>query len=159
MIGTIGSRSLAIFALSLATAAGVGLCPGATVGRSAATASSARALKASDTARLRYVSASGSLLYEIGNASGALPGSMRAHVSIGAAISGSFTIYTHGGSISGRGSATPKGSGTYESFAGSLSVSRGSGRYAHAHGRARLYGTFDRSTYALVVQTAGTLYY
>jgi hypothetical protein len=122
-------------------------------------AHAARALKASDSAHLRYVSASGSLLYETGSASGTLPGSMRAHVNIGATISGSFTIYTRAGSISGHGSATPKGAGVYESFAGSLSVSHGSGRYLHAHGRARLYGTFNRNTYALVVQTVGTLVY
>jgi hypothetical protein len=124
-----------------------------------ARAHSARALKASDSAHLRYVSASGSLLYETGSASGTLPGNMRAHVSIGATISGSFTIYARGGSISGHGAATPKGSGVWESFAGSLTVTRGSGRYTRARGRARLYGTFNRNTYALVVQTVGTLYY
>lgn len=119
----------------------------------------AHALKATDTARLRYISASGSELYEEGAASGTLPGSMRVHFNVGATFSGSFTIYTRGGSIRGRGSATPHGSGVYESFAGSLVVGGGSGRFAHAHGRARLYGTFNRDNYALVVQTVGTLRY
>lgn len=122
-------------------------------------AHAARALKASDSAHLHYVSASGSLLYETGRATGTLPGSMRAHVRIGATISGSFTIYARGGTISGHGAATPKGEGVYESFAGSLTVAGGSGRYARARGTARLYGTFNRNTYALVVQTVGTLHY
>jgi hypothetical protein len=122
-------------------------------------AHAARALKASDTAHLRYLSASGSLLLEEGQTTGTLPGRMRAHVNVGATFSGSFTIYTSYGSITGRGSAIPHGSGTYESFAGTLSVSGGSGRYAHAHGRAGLYGTFDRDDYAFVVQTNGTLVY
>jgi hypothetical protein len=119
----------------------------------------AAALKASDTAHLRYLSASGSLLFEEGQTTGTLPGKMRAHVDVGATFSGSFTIYTKDGTISGHGEATPHGSGTYESFAGSLVVTGGSGRYAHAHGHAGLYGTFDRENYAFVVQTTGTLLY
>jgi hypothetical protein len=122
-------------------------------------ASAARAMNATDTAHLRYVSASGSLLLEEGRASGTLPGSMRVHFDVGATFSGSFTIHTSAGSITGHGAAVPHGSGVYESFSGSLTVTGGSGRYAHARGRARLYGTFNRDTYALLVQTVGTLHY
>jgi hypothetical protein len=122
-------------------------------------ASAARAINATDTAALRYVSASGSLLLEEGRASGTLPGSMRVHFDVGATFSGSFTIHTAGGSITGHGAAVPHGAGVYESFSGSLTVTGGSGRYAHARGSARLYGTFDRDTYALLVQTVGTLHY
>ncbi|HEV3071781.1 MAG TPA: autotransporter [Solirubrobacteraceae bacterium] len=119
----------------------------------------ARALNATDTARLRYISSSGSLLFEEGTARGTLPGSMRAHCNLGATFSASFTIYTHGGTITGHGTATPHGSGIYESFAGTLVVSGGTGRYVHAHGHAGLYGTFNRRTYALTVQTTGSLSY
>jgi hypothetical protein len=119
----------------------------------------AHAVTATDTANLRYVSASGSLLFEDGRAAGTLPGSMRVHLNVGATFSGSFTIDTRGGSIKGHGEATPHGSGVYESFAGSLLATGGSGRFAHAHGRAKLYGTFNRDTYALTVQTTGTLSY
>ncbi|HEX3390950.1 MAG TPA: autotransporter [Solirubrobacteraceae bacterium] len=119
----------------------------------------AHALKATDTAHLHYVSASGSLLLEQGRASGTLPGDMRVHFRVGATMSGIFTIYASGGAISGHGTATPHGSGVYESFAGSLIVADGSGRYRHARGRAQLYGTFNRDNYALTVQTVGTLYY
>lgn len=122
-------------------------------------ARAAHTLKASDTAHLRYLSASGSLLYEEGSAKGALPGQMRARVNVSATFTGRFTIYARGGSITGHGTATPHGSGTYESFAGSLAVTGGSGRYTHAHGRAGLYGTFNRNTYGFVVQTTGTLVY
>lgn len=124
-----------------------------------ARARAAGALKATDSAHLHYISASGALLYEEGAAAGTLPGSMRVHFSVGATLSGSFTIYTRGGTIKGHGSATPHGSGVYESFAGSLVVAGGSGRYVHARGRAGLYGTFNRNNYALVVQTVGTLHY
>jgi hypothetical protein len=84
---------------------------------------------------------------------------MHVHFNVGASFTGSFTVYTRGGSIKGHGEATPHGSGVYESFAGSLIVSGGTGRYVHAHGRAGLYGTFNRDNYGLVVQTAGTLLY
>jgi hypothetical protein len=84
---------------------------------------------------------------------------MRAHVDVGATFTGSFVTYTRYGTIIGHGSATPHGSGTYESFSGTLVVTGGSGRYAHAHGTAGLYGTFDRDNYAFVVQTTGTLLY
>ena len=128
-------------------------------GSARARVSAARAMQATDTADLRYVSASGSLLLEEGRAAGTLPGSMRVHFEVGATFSGSFTIHTAAGSITGHGAAVPHGSGVYESFSGSLTVTGGSGRYAHAHGSARLYGTFNRNTYALLVQTVGTLHY
>jgi hypothetical protein len=122
-------------------------------------AHAARVLHASDQAHLRYVSASGSTLYETGRALGTLPGSMHVHMRIAATFSGSFLIYAQGGTIEGHGSATPHGSGVYESFAGTLIVSGGTGRYSHAHGTAGLYGTFNRDTYALVVKTTGNLHY
>jgi hypothetical protein len=116
-----------------------------------------RALRATDRAALHYVSASGALLFEEGHASGTLAGKMKVHLQVGAVLRGSFTIYLRRGSIQGRGEGVPHGSGVYESFAGWLVVTGGTGRYRHARGRARLYGTFNRNTYALLVQTTGTL--
>ena len=120
-------------------------------------ARAAHALQAVDTAHLHYTHSSGSLLIEEGSASGTLPGTMRASVRVGPTTSGTFTISSRYGTICGHGSATMHGSGTYESFAGTLVASGGSGRYAHAHGRAGLYGIFDRRTFALTVQTTGRL--
>jgi hypothetical protein len=122
-------------------------------------ARTAHALRATDTAKLHYVSAAGSELLEQGKTTGTIPGSMRAQVEIGATISGNFTIYTRGGSIKGHGVASPHGGGIYESFAGSVVVTGGTGRFVHAHGHTGLYGTFDRNTYALTIQTTGTLSY
>jgi hypothetical protein len=122
-------------------------------------AHAARTLRATDTAHLHYVSASGSTLIEEGAATGTLPGKMRASVNVGTTISGNFTIYIRGGTVKGNGEAKPKGSGVYESFAGSVTVRGGTGRYAHARGHTGLYGTFDRQNYALVIQTTGTLSY
>lgn len=131
----------------------------AQAGARARAAGATRTLKATDTAHLRYVSASGSMLYEEGHATGTLPASMRVHFSVSATMSGSFTIYARGGTIVGHGQARLHGEGVYESFSGSLTATGGSGRFTRAHGSAKMYGTFDRDNYALVVQTVGTLYY
>jgi hypothetical protein len=153
---------VALLAMLAVLAGGALLAPGpATAHRAAGPprARAARSLRASDTAHLHYVSVSGSLLYEEGQATGTLPGSMHVRFDVGAKLSGSFTIYTRGGSISGHGEATPHGAGTYESFSGTLVVTGGTGRFAHARGRTGLSGTFDRANYALLVQTTGTLSY
>jgi len=123
-------------------------------------ARTARVLQITDTAKLRYIPPThGSVLYEEGTAQGTLPGTMRAHCIVGATVRASFTLSTRSGSISGHGSATPHGSGRYESFAGTLIATSGTGRYAHANGHAGFYGTFDRRSYNLVVQTTGSLHY
>src|SRR5690242_7081910 len=77
------------------------LAAGVTAARSATLqerAHAAHTLRATDIAHLRYVSASGSLLYEIGQATGTLPGTMRVHLRVSSTFSGTFTIYTRGGS-------------------------------------------------------------
>jgi hypothetical protein len=126
-------------------------------------AKAARTANVTDTAKLHYIrtshAGSRALLLEEGTAKGALPGKMRATCGIETTFTASFTLYLHGGTIVGHGTATPHGSGTYESFAGKLTVTGGTGQYNHAHGHANLYGTFNRQTYALVVQTTGTLAY
>jgi hypothetical protein len=122
-------------------------------------AHAARTLDGTDTARLHLVHQDESLLYEEGSASGALPGRMKARLVVGSLFKGSCTIYTRDGSITGRGTATPRGVGRYQSFHGSFVVTGGSGRYRRVHGRTSLYGTFDRRTFAVVVQTVGRLSY
>jgi hypothetical protein len=122
-------------------------------------AQAAATLKITDTADMHYTSGSGSLLHETGTASGTLPGNMKANLAIGATLTASFTIYASGGTITGRGMGRTHGSGTYESFAGTLVATGGTGRYAHAHGHGGFYGTFDRKNYDLTVQTTGKLSY
>jgi hypothetical protein len=137
------------------------IAPSGAGAQSPAVAHSSRTLNVTDTGRLHYNAreSEGATLVEEGSAKGALPGRMKAHLTIEASFTGNFVLYTNGGSIKGHGSAKPSGSGRYESFRGSLTVTGGTGRYAHAHGQAGLYGVFDRKTYALTVQTTGRLSY
>jgi hypothetical protein len=162
--GVAGIALLALLLVTLDTSgalAGAG-APATTMGSfrtPGPRAHAAGTLKITDTADMHYISGSGSLLHESGSASGTLPGSMKANCSIGATLTANFTIYASGGTITGRGTGTPHGSGTYESFAGTLVATGGTGRYAHAHGHAGFYGTFDRRNYDLTVQTTGKLSY
>jgi hypothetical protein len=133
-----------LIALALALGAGASLAGGAD-------------LKAIDTAKLHYVGAVGEEVYETGSASGTLPGTIRVHMIFASTLSGSFAINTRSGTIDGRGTAKPHGEGVHESFAGTLVVTGGTGRYRRAHGTAHLDGTFNRENYALTIQTTGTL--
>jgi hypothetical protein len=120
----------------------------------------AHALSVADSAHLRFLrETTDSLLVEEGTATGALPGRVRAQLSVGANISGTYTITTRAGSLTGYGTGVLHSSGEYASFGGSITVTHGTGRYAHAHGHGGFYGTINRSTYATVLQTTGTLDY
>lgn len=112
-------------------------------------------------AHLHYVAARGSYLFEEGQASGALAGTVSARVRITADISGSFTFSSRGGSVRGYGSAKLNESGGYASFGGTLKVLGGTGRYSHASGSGRLYGVYNRRSprLELTIQTTGDLSY
>ena len=125
----------------------------------ASTAPTARTLNVTDEAHLRLTGTQGSVLLEEGTATGTMPGAVKVRFAIDASISGSFTIYTENGSISGSGSAQLHSTHTYSSFGGAMTVSHGTGHYTHAHGHGGFYGTVNRHTEALVIQTTGQLSY
>ncbi len=154
-------RAAAVAALAILVAGGAALLSAAqsSAARHEGTAHATRSLNGTATAHLHLVRPNGTQLLEEGPVTGALPGSMRAVLNTGSVFTGSFTIRTHGGSIEGSGRATPHGLGRYQSFSGTITLTGGSGRYSRAHGRAGLYGTFDRRTYALVIQTTGRFSY
>jgi hypothetical protein len=112
-----------------------------------------------DTAHLHYLRETGADLLEEGQATGGLPGRVQARFNVGATVFASFTISTHYGSISGSGSGKLHGTGVYASFGGAMTVTRGTGRYADAHGHGGFYGAINRNNYAATVQTTGTLSY
>jgi hypothetical protein len=131
-------------------------------GTAASRASVARTQSVKDVARLEKTDVEGSVVFEQGEAEGALPGKMRVRLDTNVPFRASFTLRTRGGTLSGHGTATPceqRCSGRYESFRGALVIDGGSGRYAHARGHGGLYGVFDRETYSVEVQTTGTLVY
>lgn len=121
----------------------------------------ARALYVKDEGHLHLAAKpSGSSILEEGTVTGTLPGTVRVRFNVGATVTASFTIYARGGgSISGHGSGALHSTSVYATFGGSLSVTGGSGRYKHAHGHGGMYGAINRHSYAMTVQTIGTLSY
>jgi hypothetical protein len=147
------ARSAALIALAVAGVLGIANAYGAT-------ARAARVISATDTAHLHEVKSPGSRILEVGRATGTLPGTVKASISVGATVNATFTIYPQGGgSITGRGSGELKGRPAEPSFGGKYVVTAGTGRYSHAHGTGGLYGTLNRQTLALTVSTTGKFSY
>jgi hypothetical protein len=124
-------------------------------------AEAAGSLSVNDSAHLHLVHASGPTLFEEGRGAGTLPGTVKATLTLkGATATSACTIEVRGGgSITGGGAGTlHEGHGGYESFAGELTVTHGSGRYAHASGTGKIYGTIDRVNDDAVVQVIGVLH-
>jgi hypothetical protein len=125
-------------------------------------AHAASVLSVNDEGHLRFVHASGSVIIDQGSVSGTFPGSVRVRFLYDGEpqVSAQFTISGQGGSISahatGRLSSPTSPS---PSFSGHMTITSGSGRYAHVHGGGNLYGVYNRRSYALTVQAVGKLPY
>ncbi|HEV2973477.1 MAG TPA: hypothetical protein VGX69_00595 [Solirubrobacteraceae bacterium] len=153
--GTIAALVVAALLAALACA-----CAAASGER--ALARSAHVLNVRDEGRLRFLSSSGSQLIDEGPATGTLRGKVQLRFTYDGSpsVGAQFTIFGPGWSIRARGqgrlsdptSLTP-------SFRGSLTISGGSGRYAHARGSGELFGVFNRRSYGLTVQAIGKLTY
>jgi hypothetical protein len=119
----------------------------------------ARNVNINDRANLYYYEESESEDFEdAGQATGTLPGSVKASINVGADVRISFTLRPHGGgSISGHSTATIHGKGTYISFVGPVQITRGTGSWAHVRGQATVYGTFNRQTLNSTVEVIGKL--
>jgi hypothetical protein len=157
-------RGLAGIAVALALI-GTGAQPAIAAARTPrrpTVAAAARTISIDENGELFRVHASGEIITEEGKVSGTLAGSAKVLLNIGAeVVTGSFRITVRGvGSIVGHASATLSSPERHASFHGSLSVTGGTGRYAHAHGTGKLYGTLERKSDNLTVQTReGTLHY
>lgn len=147
-----GACSVATLALLLASTAPAAASESARV---------ARTLAVKDEGHLKLVRSSGSLLIDEGPASGTLPGRARVQFLYRGepTVSATITVFGHAGSITAHGSGRLSSLTSADpSFSGTLTITGGSGRYAGAHGGGRLYGVFNRRTYAMTVQTQGTLH-
>lgn len=151
MLGLMWGGDARRISRAVALAATTALLVGVTMGTTWAATLSGTA-----TAHLHLVPPiEGSTLYEEGPVTGALTGTVKARLQTGATFAGQFTIRTRSGTITGRGSGDPHGSGRYQSFSGSFLATGGTGRYARIHGHANLYGVIDRRTDAVTIQTVG----
>jgi hypothetical protein len=114
-----------------------------------------------ETAQLRVLSRRGIIFNEQGPASGTFRCTLTlrltakvTHVSI------QFSANPSGGTLRGEGSANVQPEGAIGRVTGTVSITGGSGRYAHAHGsRLAITGTVNRHNYNLSIRVTGTMYY
>ena len=128
----------------------------------AAAAGAASVLDVRDEGRLHFVHASGSVVVDEGSVSGTFPGSVRVRFLYDGEpqVSARFQITGRGGTVSA--SATGRLSSPTSpspSFRGHMTITGGSGRYAHIHGGGELFGVYYRRSYGLTVQAVGKLPY
>jgi hypothetical protein len=145
------------------------LCAAATVlaigpGESSLAASvrAARTLYLNDSGHLRLTSHHGFTLNELGTASGTIRGPLYIHLHIVSVnhVTAEVNVYPAGGSLTGYASASYHSSGATASFNGTMSVTRGTGTYGHAHASGLSFtGTIARSNDAVTVHVSGRLSY
>jgi hypothetical protein len=124
----------------------------------AATGRAAGALSLSDTGHLHLTSHHSFTLNEAGSASGTLSGTIYIHLNVVSTnrVTAEVNLYPSGGSVTGYASASYRPSGGVATFSGTMSVTRGSGRYDHAHGSGLSFtGTIERENDAVTVRVSG----
>lgn len=131
---------------------------------SAPRAHDARTYSLNETARLHRTSGRGITinqdLNEEGSASGTIPGTIYIHLRVLSTdrVAAEVNIYPSGGSITGGASASYRSAGAVATFAGTMTVERGTGRYAHASGSGLSFtGTIQRINDAAVVHMTGRM--
>ena len=148
------ARVLALLALLVLAAPAASLASGA--------AHTARTVSLTESGHLHLTSSHQLHLNEQGSASGTIRGQIYIHLDVSSqhSVSAEVNIYPSGGSLSGNGSASYHVVGGYADFSGSLSITRGTGTYAHANARnLRFTGSIQRSNDAVDVKLSGTLHY
>jgi hypothetical protein len=160
-----GIRSVGYRRLSAVTGLlGAGACVLALAagGASGATAHTARTISLSESGNLHLTSHHGFHLNEQGSASGTIRGSIYIHLDVTSTnrVTAEVSIYPSSGSLTGYSTADYRSHGGQATFSGTLSISRGTGTYAHAHASSLSFsGTIQRSNDATTVRLTGPLSY
>jgi hypothetical protein len=156
-------RVLAVSAIAIVgvVAAFAALGAGA-AGAGSPEATAARTLNLNESGSLHMTSKHGFTLNEQGSASGTIRGTIYIHLNLSSPtrVTAEVNIYPSGGSLTGSGSASYRVVGSYASFSGTLSISRGTGTYAHARASGLSFtGTVQRRGDAVAVRLSGPLSY
>lgn len=148
----------AMLASMLALGAGGATAAAAQAPTRARTAASELTLN--ETLKATRVGPPGHAFNEKGAASGTLTGTVAARVETIASTSGqaTITLYLSKGTISGRAPTHGHIVGPTAYFEGSMSITGGSGSYAHASGTGlKFKGTINRQNFRVSAQLHGTL--
>lgn len=130
-------------------------------GHLTAGARAARSLSVRETLQATNVSHQGnSVIHDRGRGTGTFTcaATIQVHVSYtrGAA---NFGCATSVGNVVATGSATFFTAGRMATFTGTVSLSGGTGRYAHARGSLHIEGTLNRKTFVMEVSVSGVMSY
>jgi hypothetical protein len=145
-------------ATAFATLLGALLMAGPT---QASKAIAARTLSLNESGYLHLTSHHGFTLNEQGSAYGTIRGTIYIHLNIVSTnrVTAEVNIYPSGGSLTGYAKAGYHVNGGTANFSGTMSISRGSGRYSHASGSGlSFYGSIRRSNDAVNVYLNGRMY-
>jgi hypothetical protein len=124
-------------------------------------ASAARLIAVNETLRAAPVGHRSPTEYnDVGRGSGTFNCPLSIHVSITFTTT-TFTFHCSpsGGTLTGTGKASFYVAGNIAQFSGTLSVTHGTGRYAHASATGlAMHGVFQRKTYDLVTTVTGSMH-
>jgi hypothetical protein len=158
-VGVLIGVMLVSYWLAEAQGAGAALRPAP---ESAPAAHAARTVSLNESARLQLTSKKGFTLNERGSTSGTIAGSMYIHLNLASTskVTAEVNIYPREGSLTGTGSASYRVQGGVAVFSGTMSITRGTGKYAKARASGlRFTGTIQRRNDAVAVQLSGRLSY
>jgi hypothetical protein len=125
-------------------------------------AKAARTLAFNVNSNLQLVGHPGHVLNERGTFSGSQSGTIAIRFTSVTSTSGgaTFAAYSSGGSISGQTTTRGHVVGAKVYFTGVMSVTGGSGRYAHAYGRGlKFSGVVDRRSFHATTHMQGSIRY
>ncbi|HEY2282748.1 MAG TPA: hypothetical protein VGH60_04270 [Solirubrobacteraceae bacterium] len=120
----------------------------------------AREVNLQETGHLHTVGEPGTTFLERGIATGTFDCSITGRLTIVSAnrVIATFTVRPKGGSITGRGAARFAQQGANGYFGGTISITSGTGSYAHASGtNIGISGIISRETFALTVHVHGKI--
>jgi hypothetical protein len=131
-------------------------------GASGATAVAARTVSLNESGSLHETSHHGTHLNFQGTTSGTIRGAMYIHLDVTSQnrVSAEVNIYPSNGSLTGSSTADYRAVGGQATFSGTMSISRGTGTYAHAHApKLSFSGTIQRINDYTTVHLSGPLSY
>jgi hypothetical protein len=130
----------------------------AVAGAAGVPARAAKTVSLNESGNLLCTSKHGFTLNERGPAEGTISGTLYVHLTIASTsrVTAVVNIYPNGGSVSGSATASYHRGSSTATFAGTMSVTRGTGSFADARGSGlRFTGTIQRSNDAVTVRVSG----
>jgi hypothetical protein len=121
----------------------------------------AHTIAVSDTTHMHMITHQHEVITEEGHATGNLSGNLAIRLTLAyTQASVTFVAHPSGGTIVGRGEGAYYVQGNTAHFVGTASITGGTGKYAHVSGNGiHIAGTLQRTTFAFLVQFAGTIRY